>query len=71
MTSPVEDLLREPAPQVLGAVVRRHDDLATAEDAAQEGLLVARLPVAGSAVEDGRDKVGHDQRAALPPPLPR
>ncbi len=34
-------LLRELAPQVLGAVMRRHRDLAACEDAVQEALLAA------------------------------
>jgi RNA polymerase sigma factor (sigma-70 family) len=37
----VEDLLRQLAPQVLAAVVRRHDDFTDAEDAVQEALLAA------------------------------
>ena len=36
-----EDLLRELAPQVLGAVVRRFGDFYAAEDAVQEALLAA------------------------------
>lgn len=36
-----EQLLRELAPQVLGALVRRFHDFAAAEDAAQEALLAA------------------------------
>jgi RNA polymerase sigma factor (sigma-70 family) len=36
-------LLRELAPQVLGAVVRRFHDLAAAEDAVQEGLMAAAI----------------------------
>jgi RNA polymerase sigma factor (sigma-70 family) len=36
-----ESLLRELAPQVLGAVVRRFGDFAAAEDAVQEALLAA------------------------------
>ena len=36
-----EDLLRECAPQVLGAVVRRYGDFDTSEDAVQEALLAA------------------------------
>ncbi len=36
-----EDLLRELAPQVLGVLVRRYGDFATAEDAVQEALLAA------------------------------
>jgi RNA polymerase sigma factor (sigma-70 family) len=37
----VEHLLRELAPQVLAAVVRRHGDFAASEDAVQEALLAA------------------------------
>jgi RNA polymerase sigma factor (sigma-70 family) len=37
----VGHLLRELAPRVLGAVARRHDDFAAAEDAAQEALIAA------------------------------
>jgi RNA polymerase sigma factor (sigma-70 family) len=42
-------LLRELAPQVLGAVARRHGDWADAEDAVQEALIAAatQWPVAG------------------------
>jgi RNA polymerase sigma factor (sigma-70 family) len=36
-----EYLLRELAPQVLGAVIRRFHDFATAEDAVQEALMAA------------------------------
>jgi RNA polymerase sigma factor (sigma-70 family) len=36
-----EDLLRELAPQVLGALVRRHGDFARCEDAVQEALVAA------------------------------
>ena len=44
-----ENLLRELAPQVLGAVVRRFRDFAAAEDAVQEALLAAatQWPAAG------------------------
>ena len=43
MSSPSrpEGLLRELAPQVLGAVVRRYGDFASAEDAVQEALVAA------------------------------
>src|SRR6185437_5377044 len=34
-------LLRDLAPQVLGAVARRHGDFAAAEDAVQEALIAA------------------------------
>jgi RNA polymerase sigma factor (sigma-70 family) len=37
----VEDLLRDLAPQVLGAVVRRYGNLDDAEDATQEALIAA------------------------------
>ncbi len=40
---PSEHLLRELAPQVLGAVVRRFQDFAAAEDAVQEALLAAAI----------------------------
>jgi len=39
--STVGHLLRELAPQVLGAVARRHGDFAAAEDAVQEALIAA------------------------------
>ncbi|MFC9437631.1 RNA polymerase sigma factor [Nocardia sp. NPDC057030] len=44
-----EDLLRELAPQVLGALVRRFGDFDTAEDALQEAMLAAatQWPVEG------------------------
>ncbi|HKN95708.1 MAG TPA: sigma factor, partial [Pseudonocardiaceae bacterium] len=38
---PIEDLLRELAPQVLGALLRRHQALDLCEDAVQEALLAA------------------------------
>jgi RNA polymerase sigma factor (sigma-70 family) len=40
-THPVEDLLRELAPQVLGVLVRRYGNFADAEDAVQEALIAA------------------------------
>ncbi len=48
--SDTEHLLRELAPQVLGAVLRRFRDFAAAEDAVQEALLAASLqwPRAGT-----------------------
>ena len=47
--SEVEHLLRELAPQVLGALLRRSGDFADAEDAAQDALLAAatQWPVEG------------------------
>jgi len=46
MTGPATDasvgpLLRELAPRVLGALARRHDDFAAAEDAVQDALIAA------------------------------
>jgi RNA polymerase sigma factor (sigma-70 family) len=41
MTTGGEHLLRELAPQVLGAVVRRYGDFSACEDAVQEALLIA------------------------------
>jgi RNA polymerase sigma factor (sigma-70 family) len=40
-TAAIELLLRELAPQVLGAVVRRYRDFAASEDAVQEALIAA------------------------------
>jgi RNA polymerase sigma factor (sigma-70 family) len=47
--SGVDDLLRELAPQVLGALLRRFGDFYACEDAVQEGLVAAvlRWPEAG------------------------
>ena len=39
----MEDLLRELAPQVLGALVRHHGGFDTCEDAVQEALLAAAV----------------------------
>jgi RNA polymerase sigma factor (sigma-70 family) len=41
--APIQELLRELAPQVLGALMRRYRDFDTAEDAVQEALLTAAL----------------------------
>ncbi|GAA0991758.1 sigma factor-like helix-turn-helix DNA-binding protein [Acrocarpospora macrocephala] len=43
MEHEVEDLLRQCAPQVLGALVRRYGNFDTAEDAVQEALLAAAV----------------------------
>jgi RNA polymerase sigma factor (sigma-70 family) len=51
-TARTEDLLRELAPQVLGAVVRRYGDFATAEDAVQEALLAAAMHWPGEGLPD-------------------
>jgi len=42
-TNAHEHLLRELAPQVLGAVVRRYGNFAAAEDSVQEALLAAAM----------------------------
>lgn len=41
MISPIEDQLRQLAPRVLGALVRRYGDFDTSEDAVQEALVTA------------------------------
>jgi RNA polymerase sigma factor (sigma-70 family) len=53
--APIEDLLRELAPQVLGAVVRRHGDFHDAEDAVQEALLAAAQQWPRDGVPDSPD----------------
>jgi RNA polymerase sigma factor (sigma-70 family) len=53
-----ERLLRDLAPQVLGAVIRRFRDFAAAEDAVQEALVAA-------AVQWPREGVPHSPRAWL------
>ena len=47
-----ENLLRELAPQVLGAIIRRFGDFAAAEDAVQEALLAAALQWPARGVPD-------------------
>jgi RNA polymerase sigma factor (sigma-70 family) len=48
----LEDLLREQAPQVLGALVRRYGDFDACEDAVQEALLAASLQWPADGVPD-------------------
>jgi RNA polymerase sigma factor (sigma-70 family) len=48
----VENLLRQLAPQVLGAVVRRYGNFDTAEDAVQEALLAAATQWPSDGVPD-------------------
>jgi len=48
----IEDLLRECAPQVLGALVRRHGQFDACEDAVQEALLAAALQWPAEGVPD-------------------
>jgi RNA polymerase sigma factor (sigma-70 family) len=47
-----EHLLRELAPQVLGAVIRRYGDFSAAEDAVQEALLAAAMQWPHESVPD-------------------
>jgi RNA polymerase sigma factor (sigma-70 family) len=47
-----EQLLRELAPQVLGAVIRRFSDFSAAEDAVQEALLAAAMQWPGEGMPD-------------------
>ncbi|MDQ1725626.1 MAG: hypothetical protein QOG52_2654 [Frankiaceae bacterium] len=49
---PVEDLLRELAPQVLGALTRRYGQFDACEDAVQEALLAAALQWPAEGVPD-------------------
>ncbi|NUU19548.1 sigma-70 family RNA polymerase sigma factor [Cellulomonas humilata] len=49
---PLEDLLRELAPQVLGVLVRRSGDLADAQDALQDALLAATTQWPAQGVPD-------------------
>ena len=49
---PIEDLLRELAPQVLGMLVRRHGQFDACEDAVQEALLAAALQWPAEGVPD-------------------
>src|SRR5579859_1294908 len=49
---PVEDLLRELAPRVLGVLVRRHGQFDACEDAVQDALLAAALQWAQTGVPD-------------------
>jgi RNA polymerase sigma factor (sigma-70 family) len=51
-TSSVEGLLRDLAPQVLGAVARRYGDIDDAEDAVQEALLAAATQWPADCVPD-------------------
>jgi RNA polymerase sigma factor (sigma-70 family) len=48
----IEDLLRDLAPQVLGAVIRRFGDFDAAEDAVQEALLAAAMHWPGEGLPD-------------------
>ncbi|MFC4059283.1 RNA polymerase sigma factor [Planomonospora corallina] len=51
-TEGIEDLLRELAPQVLAALVRRHGAFDECEDAVQEALLAAALQWPGTGTPD-------------------
>lgn len=50
--TPIEDLLREMSPQVLGALVRRYGHFDHAEDAVQEALLAASQQWPGKGLPD-------------------
>src|ERR1700691_350180 len=50
--SAIEDLLRELAPQVLGALVRRHGQFEGCEDAVQEAVLAATVGWPAGGVPD-------------------
>ena len=59
-----EALLRELAPQVLGAVVRRFGDFAAAEDAVQEALVAAALQWPRDGLPDSPRGVARPGRVA-------
>ena len=52
LAADVEHLLRELAPRVLGALARRHEDFAAAEDAVQEALIAAAAQWPESGIPD-------------------
>ena len=52
MSTPVDTLLRDLAPQVLGALVRRYGEFGTCEDAVQEALLAAAVQWPAEGVPD-------------------
>jgi RNA polymerase sigma factor (sigma-70 family) len=52
VTAPFEDLVRDLAPQVLGALVRRYGGFDTCEDAVQEALLAAATQWPAEGVPD-------------------
>jgi RNA polymerase sigma factor (sigma-70 family) len=52
MTAPIEDLLRELTPQVLGALVRRYGQFEGCEDAVQEAVLAATVHWPAQGVPD-------------------
>ncbi len=52
LSSGLEHLLRELAPQVLGSIMRRFGDFSTAEDAVQEALLAAAVQWPDEGVPD-------------------
>jgi RNA polymerase sigma factor (sigma-70 family) len=52
LSASAEHLLRDVAPQVLGAVVRRFGDFAAAEDAVQEALIAAAMQWPDAGVPD-------------------
>ena len=52
LDEPSEHLLRDLAPQVLGAVIRRFRDFAAAEDAVQEALIAAAVQWPGEGLPE-------------------
>ena len=54
----LEDLLRQLAPQALGAVVRRYGHFDTAEDATQEALIAAARQWPGDGIPDSPRAAG-------------
>ena len=60
----VEDLLRDLAPQVLGALVRRYGHFDACEDAVQEALLAAALQWPRTACRTSRGRGSESARVA-------
>jgi predicted RNA polymerase sigma factor len=58
----IEDLLREQAPQVLGAVVRRYGHFDLAEDAVQERLIAAAMQWPKEGIPARRSPASSDRR---------
>ena len=60
----IEDVLRELAPQVLGALVRRYGQFDACEDAVQEALLAAAVQWPEQGVPDDPRCVADHGRVA-------
>ncbi len=59
---PIEHVLRELAPQVLGAVARRFRDFSSAEDAVQEAMIAAFTLACRRMMDHVRSEIGRRER---------